>query len=358
MKPTVAIVYLSYQSEPYLKEVTASLVAQTYPKEQVKVIIVDNASQDQSDALIRKDVLPRSGDDLPEVIYLPQTENTGFSVGCNIGIERALLEGVDYVYLLNNDAKLHPQAIEEAVFLSESDQTIGSVQSLMCLWQDEEVINSTGGMVHWLGFGFVRDNGKKRSEIDVQDGEEIAYASGAAVLYRAEALQKVGLLDPYYFLYHEDLELGWRLRLAGYKNVLSTKSVCYHYYEFKRSITKFFWMERNRGLVFGAHLSWRSLFLLLPFLWSLEFALILFALKGGWIREKLLVYQDWLLPKTWRHLRQKRAESAAIRQVSDQEIMRLFTGRILHQETSSPFVDSVVNPVLDVVFKIVRTFIK
>ena len=354
MNPKVAIIYLSYQSEPYLQEVMQSVQDQTYAKEDLRLVIVDNASADRSQEIIRETVMPLSGTKLPHTTFLPQTENTGFAVGNNIGLQHALLDDVDYVYLLNNDAKLHPKAIEEAVRLAESDSSIGSVQSLMLLWQDKEVINSTGGMVHWLGFGFVRENGTNVSEMKAVDGEEIAYASGAAVLCRSSALQVVGLLDKHLFLYHEDLELGWRLRLAGYRNVLSTKSIAYHYYEFRRSIQKFFWMERNRGLVHFSHLRWRTILILLPWLIGLEMGLFVLAIKGGWIKEKAFVYREWLHPRNWGYVRRKRKESHLIRQVSDAEIMQLFTGKIDHQETASFFVEKIANPLLQIVF----TFLK
>lgn len=186
---------------------------------------------------------------------------------------------------------------------------------------------------------------------------EIAYASGAAVLYRASVLQKVGLLDSYLFLYHEDLELGWRLRLAGFKNVLCIDSVAYHDYEFKRSIKKFYWMERNRVLVHFSHLTCKTLVLLaIPMLLA-EFGLIVFAIKGGWIREKFLVYVSLLSPRSWNYVKTKRRESKLLRRVSDREIVRLWTGKIEHQETQSFIVDRLVNPILSFLWTIIKFFV-
>lgn len=357
MPPRVAIVYLSYNSRPYLEEVMASIGALTYPKDRIELIIVDNDSPDQSADLIREAVVPQSGKTLPNVTFFPNPTNDGFAAGNNIGINHALLEDVDYVYLLNNDAKFHPDAMTEAVAMAESDKTIGSVQSLLLLWNQPDIVNSTGGMVHFLGFGFVRDNGRTVSEITAADGEEIAYASGAAVLYRASVLKEVGLLDPFLFLYHEDLELGWRIRLHGFRNVCAKKSTAYHQYEFKRSIQKFFWMERNRILVHVSHLKTWTILLLIPFWIPLELALIVFGIKGGWIKEKLRVYAALLDPKTWAYVARKRTESRLIRRVSDREIVRLFTGKILHQETKNPIVDFIANPMLSAIWLGVRKMV-
>ena len=349
MLPRVAIVYLAYNSKPYLDEVFLSLEQLNYPKDKLEIIAVDNASPDGSAEVLRQ---------IQGITFFPNKKNLGFAEGNNLGINHALLSGVDYVYLLNNDAKLDSDAIMEAVKLAESDERIGSVQSRMMLWKQPDVLNSTGGMVHFLGFGFVRDNGSRWDEVSVEDAEQIAYASGAAVLYRASVLRKVGLLDPFYFLYHEDLELGWRIRLAGYRNVLSINSIAYHDYEFKRSIQKFYWMERNRVLVHLSHLRLRSLALIAPLMIGLEFGLILFAIKGGWIKEKLLVYRSFLSLRTCKHLIKKRRHSCIIRSVSDKEIVRMFTGRLEHQETKSKIVDSFANPILATVWWLMRKIIQ
>lgn len=357
-EPRVAIVYLSYNTRPYIDEVISSLEALRYPHDRVEFIVVDNNSPDGSAEVIRERVLPKSGITIPHVTFFPNPTNEGFAAGNNIGINHALLEDVDYVYLLNNDAKFHPDALMEAVKLAESDQTIGSVQSFMLLWQKPDVVNSTGGMVHFLGFGFVRDNGRRACDVTIPDGAEINYASGAAVLYRASVLKKVGLLDPFLFLYHEDLELGWRIRLAGLKNVFSKLSIVYHHYEFKRSVAKFFWMERNRILVHASHLKAATLALIIPLMALMEFVLIAFAFKGGWIKEKGKVYLALLRPSTWSYVWKKRRESALFRVVSDREIARLWTAKIEHQETSNPLVEKIGNPLLVVVWRFLRLVIR
>ena len=337
MMPHVAIVYLSYNGISYLDEVLAALRALDYPKDRLELIIVDNASHDGSQEYLRQ---------VEDVTVFLNEENTGFAEGNNIGIRYAMERGADYVFLHNNDLVLDPAAIKESVACAESDPSIGSVQSLMLLWKHPDTVNSTGGMVHFLGFGFVRDNGKKWEHCQVHDGETIAYASGAAVLYRSSVLQEVGLLDPFLFLYHEDLELGWRIRLAGYRNVLSTQSKAYHDYEFKRSVSKFFWMERNRWLVHCSHLKWQTLVLLVPLMALMEIPLILFAIVGGWGKEKWRVYRALSQPRSWKYVAQKRKASHQIRRVTDREILSGFTSKIEHQETSNRIVDSIGNPLL------------
>ncbi|MBI5794307.1 glycosyltransferase family 2 protein [Candidatus Uhrbacteria bacterium] len=361
MLPRVTIIYLCYNNRSYLPEVFESLRALNYPSEKLEIIVVDNDSKDGSQEWLRQ----QSG-----ITYMPSATNLGFAEGNNFGMRHALLGGADYAYLLNGDAKLHRDAIMEAVKLAQTDEKIGAVQSRIMLWKQPDVVNVTGGMVHFLGFGFARDNGKPWDGVRSGIGNfslefpipdltpfEIAYASGAAVLYRASVLQKVGLLDPFLFLYHEDLELGWRIRLAGFKNVLCVNSIAYHDYEFKRSIKKMYWMERNRVLVHVSHLTWRTLSLLLIPMFLAELGLLIFALKGGWIKEKLLVYVSLLSPRSWAYVKTKRRESKLLRRVGDREIVRLWTGVIEHQETQSFIVDHLVNPILSTLWNIIRFFV-
>jgi hypothetical protein len=353
MTPKVAIVYLAYKVRPYIEQVFLSLEWLDYPKERLEIIVVDNASPDGEAEWVRQHA--------PSATLFAMPTNEGFAGGNNIGINHALLHGADYVYLLNGDAKLDPGAIKEAVAVAEADKTIGSVQSLLRLWQDQEVLNSTGGMVHWLGFGFVRDNGFRDPVSEFSEtrsrNPDIAYASGAAVLYRASVLREVGLLEPFYFMYHEDLELGWCIRLAGYRNVLAPRSVAFHHYEFRRSVQKYFWMERNRWLVHLSHLKFVSLVLIVPWMVAIEIPLIVFAAKGGWLREKLLVYAELIRPQTWQHIAKKRRESKIIRKTTDREIVRLWTGKIEHQETKNAVVDYVANQMLSVLWFILKRVI-
>jgi GT2 family glycosyltransferase len=351
MLPKVAVIYLCYNTRHYLDDVFASVKQLNYPKEKLEIIAVDNDSQDGSPEWFRQ----QKG-----ITFMPSGSNLGFAEGNNLGMNHAILDGCKYVYLLNGDAKLDQDAIMEAVELAESNKKIGAVQSRIMLWKTPNVVNVTGGMVNFLGFGFARDNGRRWEEVkkEVTDGEEIAYASGAAVLFRSSVLKNVGLLESFYFMYHEDLELGWRIRLAGYKNVLSTKSIAFHDYEFRRSIKKFYWMERNRVLVHFSHLKWSTLALLAPIMLASELGLLMFAFRGGWLKEKVLVWFNLLSPSVWKHVRTKRKESTLLRTVSDKEIVRHWTAKIDHQETQSPIVDKLINPTLSLIWSILKHLIR
>lgn len=366
----IAIVVLTYNGESFVDVWSASLRALERGEHDVQVIVVDNASKDgNADAVAAR---------FPTATLIRNAENLGFAGGNNVAIRRALEDGVDYVYLLNQDAWLAPGALLEALRVAEADERIGAVQSMLLLDQERDRINSAGNAIHFLGLGYAvghrtelsrwhehavlelgtfTEYGTPVSAWRHQGIPEIAYASGAAVLYRADALREVGLFDEELFLYHEDLDLGWRLRLAGYGNVLAPHSLAYHHYEFSRSIAKYYYMERNRYIVLFKNLRTWSLVVLSPFLLVSELALFLAALLGGWWKEKLRVYRYFLDKRAWRHIEQERARTTLLRKVSDREIVRLWTPIVAFQDVTGPFTRYVANPLMRLTWAVVRLLI-
>lgn len=356
MQPSVAIIWLCYNNLRHLPEVVASWAAQTYPRESTVIIAIPAGSPDGIEDVLRSDVLPRAGKDLPEVVIL-DVPNVGFSANNNPGIRYALERGADYVYLQNGDLKLDADAIAEAVRLAEARPDAGSVQSFVTYWGGYQQVNVTGGMVHAAGYGFARDNGKHVGEVMRPNADEIAYASGAAVLYRSDALRKVGLLEEGFQMYHEDLELGLRLRIAGYRNLLATASVAHHDYTFGRNMKMFAWIELYRMVVLLAYLRIPTLVLLAPLLLAIEVGTWPMAYMGGWLKAKLWATRQWFSPTTWRLVFRMRARVGALRTISDRELIRLWTGKIEAQEKANVIVDRIANPVVDALWRAIRCII-
>ncbi len=358
MLPRVAIIYLCHGNLRHLPEVVSSISALDYPHDRLSVMMLPNGSPDDIAPEIRSKVLPRSKIDLPEIVLVDDGVNHGFAEANNIGINWALQNDFDYVFLHNGDLHLHPSAITEAVSLAETDAKIGSVQSLVTYWHDHAKVNASGGMIHVAGYGFARDNGRALSELNYENGAEINYSSGAAVLYRLSALREVGLLEEGFVMYHEDLELGLRLRLAGYRNVLCTKSSAYHDYSFSRNPKKFAWMELYRWVVVKAYYKFWTLLLLMPLLLAIELGTWLMAARGGWLKAKFWALLQWFNPTTWVLVWQMRNRAKRLRKISDRELLRLFTGRIEAQETSNSLMDKMINPAIDQAWKAAYKLIK
>lgn len=357
MKPKVAIIYLCYGNLRHLPEVVSSYAEMEYPKEQATVIMIPNNSPDGIADVIREEVLPRSGRDLPEIVLIDDGENRGFAGGNNLGIAWALERDYDFIFLNNGDLKLHKDTISELVGHMEGDESVGAAQSLVLYWSDHGKVNVSGGVLHVAGYGFARDNLKRVDQIDTKDGGEVAYASGAAVLYRADALKKVGLLEEGFFMYHEDLELGLRLRMAGFKNIVCTDAWTYHDYSFSRNPKKFAWMELYRWIVTLAYYRIPTLILFSPLVCVIEAGTWLMALKGGWLKAKVWAYAEWFKPRTWKLLFAMRRRAQRLRTISDKELLSLVVGKIEAQETSSVLMDRVINPIVDAAFRLTRAVV-
>ncbi|MEK7183198.1 MAG: glycosyltransferase family 2 protein [Patescibacteria group bacterium] len=358
MQPKITIVYLCYGMRTYLREIVDAVAKLDYPKDRLTFILVPAGSPDGIADVIRAEVLPRSGQDLPEVVLLDDGQNHGFAGNNNLALRYALEKNFDYAFLHNGDLKLAPDSLTEAVRLAEASPEVGSVQCLVRYWQEQDKVNVTGGVIHIAGYGFARDNGKQMSEIMVKDGEDIAYASGAAVLYRVSALQKVGLLEEGFFMYHEDLELGMRLRFAGYRNILAAKSFAFHDYKFSRNPKKFAWMELYRNLVVLAYYKPATLFLFSPLLVGIELGTWLMALKGGWIKAKFWAFGQWFYPRTWKLLWSMRKRAQSLRVIKDADFLKFVVGKIEAQEIASPLMDKLINPAVDEAFQAGRRIVK
>jgi len=254
---------------------------------------------------------------------------------------------------------LAPDALEPLVELMEKDKSVGEVQSLIMLYPDKEYINSAGNKFQYLGFGFCDKYWVKKTEVNLPVVFDIAYASGSGVMLRADLLKQNGLWDEDFFMYHEDLEYSFRLRLLGYKIKMVSNSVFYHKYKFSRSIRKFYWMERNRYATMLLFFKWPTLFLLLPIEIILEFGLCLFALKGGWYKERIQVYKYWLKLSNWQLWLKKRHYIQKQRIIRDKDLLKIAVGDIVFQEKNmeNPVLRWVGNPVMRVYFWIIKLII-
>ncbi len=358
----VAIVYLSFHCEPYITDVVESLKKLDYPKELIEFVIVDNPHPVHGPSVpyLNEHVMPLSGNEIPHSTLLAQSENLGFAGGNNKGVDWAIANGFDYVFFHNNDGSLAPHSITALAEAMEADPNIGIAQSLMLLDPDKHLVNSTGNMFHYLGFGYCGDYRKPVTELNYPNVRDIPYASGAAFIISTKLLQEIGSWDHDFFLYHEDLEFSLRARITNRRVVCVMDSVFYHKYEFSRSISKYFWMERNRYGVLLMFFKWPTLLLILPILIPLELGLWVFSFKGGWAGERVKVLKYWIKPSTWKLWLGKRKKTQAMRQISDKTILANCVGSILFQESSmeSPIVTKFANPIMELYFKIVKLIVR
>jgi GT2 family glycosyltransferase len=354
--PKVAIIYLAYKTEEYIRDVVNAIENLNYPREDLALVLVPNGSPDGVLQIMQDEIIPRSGVDLPEIKLFNDGVNRGFAGGNNHGMQWAIDQGFDYVLLNNGDLTLTPDAITNLVKHLEEDKTIASAQPLVVYWKDHEMVNVSGGMFHIAGYGYARDNRKQVSEIGRPDGDDVLYASCAAGFFRIEALKEVGLLEEGFFMYHEDLELGLRLRMAGHRNILCTESLAYHDYSFSRNPKKFAWIELYRYVVVFAYYRPLTLLLIVPLLVCIEIGTWGMAAMGKWLPSKLWANTEALKPRTWKLLFSMRKRAQKLRKVKDADLLKFVNGSIEDQEVMSSIL-VVANKVIEAWLKIIRRIV-
>lgn len=306
-------------------------------------LVVDNASTDGTVAQVRAR--------FPRVAVQEAGANLGFAAGNNLGIQRARAEGREFVYLLNPDARVTAGFLEQACAAMDADPRAAAVQSLLLLEPDGSRIDSSGNRIHFLGFGFCEQHGAPRAEAP-DSVREIGFASGAGVLLRLAALAEIGPMEERLFLYCEDLDLCWRLRLAGHAVRLAPGSIVLHQHDFARNPAKYFYLERNRWLVLLRLASTRTLLLLAPVLFASEVAILLLALRSGWGGHKLRALAALARRDTFHFLKASRREIQRLRRLPDREVMSDFTTRMELEYGRSWLLERIANPVLDGIWRI------
>jgi len=233
--PKIALVYLTYFVPDSIEDIPAcfqSLEQVVYPKELWKIFMVENPStHGASHPFIQNDWFIKMGQTLPAMSLSLNSTDQGFAGAQVVAYEQAKQWGADYIYLLNQDTVVDPFFLQTIVQYAQEHPAYGILQSRIMLKQDPEKLNSQGNALHFLGFGF-SDGYQKTPQKAKQHKRPLFYASGAGMLIRMDLLNQIGSFEPSYYMYHEDVDLSWRARLAGFQIGYVEDSVIYHHYEF------------------------------------------------------------------------------------------------------------------------------
>jgi GT2 family glycosyltransferase len=233
--PLVSIVIVNWNGKALLAECLDSLQGQTC--QDFEIILVDNGSQDGSSDYVREQY--------PGVRLIPLKENRGFAGGNNAGITVAAGK---YIALLNNDTKTDPAWIAQLVAAAETTPSAGMWASKILSYDNPGTIDNTGLMIYRDGLA------RGRGRLETDNGQydvpgEVLLPSGCAALYRKTVLDEVGLFDEDFFAYADDVDLGLRIRLAGWGCLYVPTAKVYHKYSSSSSAyspLKAFLVERNR----------------------------------------------------------------------------------------------------------------
>lgn len=209
----VTIVIVNWNGEKFLEQCLAALMAQTVKP--FEIILVDNASSDRS-----LDIVDR----FPSVRVLKQTQNTGFARGNNLAIAAAVSE---WVVLLNPDAFVDSCWLEELVKSAKANPEFDVFGSQLINAGNSTLLDGTGDVYHISGLVWRTAHGMPVNNLDESE-REIFAPCAAAAMYRRSAVLKVEGFDEDFFCYTEDVDLGFRLRLAGYRCLYVPLSRAYH----------------------------------------------------------------------------------------------------------------------------------
>lgn len=221
MPPTTAIVILNFNGRRYLEQFLPFVVANTCPG--ADVVVADNGSTDDSLAFLEAEY--------PGVRLIALDRNYGFAGGYNAALGQV---DADYYVLLNSDVEVGPGWMEPIIRLMESDASIGACQPKIRMYADRESFEyagAAGGWLDHLGYPFARGRIFDVCEKDLGQydrTEPVFWASGAALFIRARLYHQLGGLEGFFFAHQEEIDLCWRMQLAGYKVYCCPESVVYH----------------------------------------------------------------------------------------------------------------------------------
>jgi GT2 family glycosyltransferase len=210
---TVYTIVLNWNGWPHTLKCLDSLAKIDYVNN--KVVVVDNASQDDSCSQIESRY--------PDVKLLRSDSNLGFGGGCNIGIRYAISQGASYIWLLNNDTVVEPATLSALVNQMNCDPANGAVGSVLLYMNNPSQIQAWGGgYVNFL-------TGRSRHCFAPVNPKSLDYLTAASMLLRREALDSAGIFDEKsFFMYWEDIDLCYRLRKAGWKLDVASDSKVLH----------------------------------------------------------------------------------------------------------------------------------
>ena len=212
-----SVIIPNYNGLRFLSVCLDALEAQTYPPSLTEIIVVDDASTDGSVAFVRGH--------FPRVRVVEMARNCGLAAACNTGAAAA--QG-DLLVMLNNDTEAEPGWLAALAAAAQFHPRAGSIASKMLLFDRRDTLHSAGDLMGADGIPrnrgvWQRDEGQYDADVTVFGG------CGGGVAYRREAWQAAGGFDERLFMYLEDVDLAWRLRLLGWEAVYAPEARLYHH---------------------------------------------------------------------------------------------------------------------------------
>jgi len=219
--PKVAIVILNWNGRNYLEKFLPSVLATNY--DNYEVILSDNGSADDSVSFLQNN--------FPQIKLIRLDRNYGFAKGYNLTLEKVT---ADYYALINSDIEVEKDWLTPIIDLLEKDKLNAACQPKLLSFNNRNLFEYAGGAGGWLdSFGYPFARGRIFDICEEDKGqydstEQVFWVSGAAMVIRANVFHEVKGFDSYFFAHQEEIDLCWRMQLAGYKLFACPSSVAYH----------------------------------------------------------------------------------------------------------------------------------
>jgi GT2 family glycosyltransferase len=217
----IAIVILNWNGRKYLEQFLPSVLSSVDANS--RIVVADNGSTDDSISFLETNY--------PGIQIIRFTQNYGFAKGYNEALKQVEAQ---YYVILNSDVEVKPGWLQPMFTLLENDITIAACQPKILSFNNKKVFEYAGAAGGWLDkYGYPFGKGRIFDVCEEDNGqydqtEPIFWASGAALFIRSSIFHQANGFDEYFFAHQEEIDLCWRIQLAGYKIYSCPSSVVYH----------------------------------------------------------------------------------------------------------------------------------
>ena len=292
----------------------------------IEILLIDNGCDDGSIRI--------AGQRFPDLKILKTGSNLGFAGACNLGLKTAKGK---YAALLNNDAVVTSEWLNPLVQVMERDPLVAACQPKILSLDSPEKFDyagAAGGFLDVLGYPFCRGRIFSTLEPDrhqYDDEADIFWASGACCLLRMSTLSEIGLLDEQFFAHMEEIDLNWRMHLAGYRVVAVPSSVVYHQAGstlHASSPRKTYLNHRNGLLILLKNYSPARLLAFLPVRFLLDVVEALRSLLSlRWLHALMVLRAHFHILTHLPRILHQRRQSRSLRRIPDATIQAKFYRR-------------------------------
>jgi GT2 family glycosyltransferase len=217
----VLAVIVNWNGRDDLLECVDSIKKIDYPKDRYKILVVDNASSDGSQA--------RVSEIHPEVLILKNQKNIGYVKAVNQGIAYGLNSGADYIWIFNNDAVVAKDSLKELLAAAENDKKIGVVAPVIYSYRDPKTVDHAGYKINfWIGWLKKLKIGEEVFKDPQVKIEDVDSAIGCSNLVNTSVFKKIGFFRPIYELYFEETDFNVRAKQEGFRVVIARDAQVWH----------------------------------------------------------------------------------------------------------------------------------